>query len=127
MAPAVRGVDHGSVNALTLVEWAQTAHRQKKEPWPLTPNVSPGRVQCDKFLCFVFLAKALKKKQGLSGCGKKVPPNSQTFVSIQTGLHSHAKPTGIWSTNSYLKYKFLPADGISNILEMGSDSDSSQK
>ncbi len=45
------------------------------------------RVPCDEFLFFVFLAEALKKKQGLSGCGKKVPPNSQTFVSIGTVLN----------------------------------------
>ena len=37
MAPAVGGVAHGSFNALTLAERARTAHRQKKEPWPLTP------------------------------------------------------------------------------------------
>ncbi len=43
-------------------------------------------VPCDEFLFFVFLAKALKKKQGLSGCGKKVPPNSEMFVSIGTVL-----------------------------------------
>jgi hypothetical protein len=27
---------------------------------------------------------------------------------------SHATVAGIWSTNSYLKYKFVPANGISN-------------
>ncbi len=42
MAPGVGGVAHGSVNALTLAERARTAHRQKKEPWPLTPIVSSG-------------------------------------------------------------------------------------
>ncbi len=26
---------------------------------------------------------------------------------------SHAAVAGVWSSNSYLKYKFVPADGIS--------------
>jgi len=30
-----------------------------------------ARVPCDKFLFFVFLAEALKKKHGLSGCKKR--------------------------------------------------------
>jgi hypothetical protein len=32
MAPAVRGVAHGSVNTRPRAERARTAHRQKKEP-----------------------------------------------------------------------------------------------
>ena len=63
MAPVVGGVAHGSVNALALEEWARTAHRQKKEPWPLTPIVA--RVLCDEFLFFVFLAEALKKNRSV--------------------------------------------------------------
>ncbi len=29
---------------------------------------------------------------------------------------SHVKPAGVWSTNSYLKYEFVPADGTSKRL-----------
>jgi hypothetical protein len=51
MAPAVGGVAHGSVNVRALAEWARTAPRQKKAPWPLTPIVSPGfRVTNFRFL-----------------------------------------------------------------------------
>ncbi len=28
---------------------------------------------------------------------------------------SHAAVVGVWSTNSYLKYQFVPADGISKL------------
>ncbi len=64
MAPAVGSVAHGFVNAFSLAERARTAHRQKKEPWPLTPIVSPGfRVTNFCFLFFVFLTEALKKNK----------------------------------------------------------------
>ncbi len=45
-----------------------------------------ARVLCEEFLFFLFFSPRLRKKQGLSGCGKKVPPNSETFVSIRTVL-----------------------------------------
>jgi hypothetical protein len=40
-------------------------------------------VPCDKFLFFVFLTEALKKNK-VCPVVEKIPPNSQTFVSIQT-------------------------------------------
>ena len=81
MAPAVGDVAHGSVNTRPGAERARTAHRQKKEPWPLTPIVSPGF--CVMNFCFLFFSEALKKKRhGLSGCKKKVPPNLELWVSI---------------------------------------------
>ncbi len=44
-----------------------------------------ARVLCDEFLFFVFLTEALKKHV-LSGCKKKVPPNSVPLISIRTVL-----------------------------------------
>ena len=58
MEPVIGGVTHDPINARHRLERARTAHRQKKEPKPLTPIVS--RVPCDEFLFFVFLAEALK-------------------------------------------------------------------
>jgi hypothetical protein len=43
-------------------------------------------VPCDEKEFFVFLAEALKK-QGLSGCKKKVLPKSAPLISIQTVLN----------------------------------------
>jgi hypothetical protein len=57
MVPAVGGVAHGSVNALALAERARMAHRQKKEPWPLTPIVSPGFFVMN--FCFLFFSPRL--------------------------------------------------------------------
>ncbi len=57
MASVVGGIAHGSVNALILAERARTAHRQKKEPWPLTPMVSPGF--CVTNFCFLFFLPRL--------------------------------------------------------------------
>jgi hypothetical protein len=59
MLPAVGGVAHGSVNMRPRAERARTAHRQKKEPYPLTPIVSPG-FRVTNFCFFVFLVEALK-------------------------------------------------------------------
>ena len=42
MEPFVGGVTHDPINARHRLEWAWMAHRQKKEPKPLTPIVSPG-------------------------------------------------------------------------------------
>ena len=44
-----------------------------------------ARAPCEECLFFVFLAEALKKR-GLSGCKKKVPPNSVPLISIRTVL-----------------------------------------
>ncbi len=46
------GVTHDPINARHRLERARTAHRQKKEPKPLTPIVSPG-FRVTNF-CFLF-------------------------------------------------------------------------
>jgi hypothetical protein len=57
MEPVVGGVTHDPINARHRLERARTAHRQKKEPKPLTPIGSPWF----RVTIFFFLAKALKK------------------------------------------------------------------
>ena len=51
-----------------------------------------ARVPCDEFLIFVFCfsRRGSEKKHGLSGCKKKVPPNSKVLVSIRTVLSLNA-------------------------------------
>ena len=45
-----------------------------------------------EFLFYDLLGEALKKKHGLSSCGKKVPPISEVYVSIiQTVLNTLVK------------------------------------
>jgi hypothetical protein len=85
MEPFVGGVTHNPINAHHRLERAWTAYRQKKEPKPLTPIVSPG-FRVTNFCFFVFLPEALKKKHGLSGCKKKFPPNLELLVSIRSVL-----------------------------------------
>jgi hypothetical protein len=55
-----------------------------------------SQVLCDEFLFFVFLAEALKKKHGLSGCKKKVPPNSELWVSIRSVLFVWSEKWFCW-------------------------------
>ena len=67
-------------------DWGAHLCRQSNEPSPLPPIVSLGFRMVN--FCFpIFMAEALKKKQGLSSCGSKGPLNSKTFVSIRTVLY----------------------------------------
>ena len=68
-------------------ERAQTAHRQKKEA---ADAHRIARVPCDEFLFFWFSCRGSEKKHGLSSCKKKVPPNSELWISIRTVLNSGA-------------------------------------
>jgi hypothetical protein len=57
MEPFVGGVTHDPINARHRLEWARMAHRQKKEPKPLTPIISP-RFRVTNF-CFLFFSPRL--------------------------------------------------------------------
>ena len=69
MEPVVGGVTHNPINVRHRLERARTAHRQKKEPKPLTPIVSPG-FHVTNF-CFLFFSPRFEKKHGLSDCKKR--------------------------------------------------------
>jgi len=60
MAPAVGGVAHDSVNTHPRAERARTAHRQKKEPQPLTSSYRPGSVW--RIFVFCFSRRGSEKK-----------------------------------------------------------------
>ncbi len=60
MEPFVGGITHDPINARHWLEWAWTAHIQKKEPRPLTPIVLP-RFHVTNF-CFLFFSPMLWKK-----------------------------------------------------------------
>jgi hypothetical protein len=85
MEPVVGGVTHDTINARNRLERARTADRQKKEPKPLTPIILPG-FRVTNFCFFCFSRRGSEKKHGLSGCKKKVPPNSIVWVSIRIVL-----------------------------------------
>jgi hypothetical protein len=85
MEPVVGGVTHVPINARHRLELVRTTHRQKKEPKPLTPMVSPG-FRVTNFCFFCFSRRGSEKKHGLSGCKKKVPSNNKVWVSIHTVL-----------------------------------------
>ncbi len=57
MEPFVGGVTHDPINARHQLERARTAHRQKKEPKPLKPIVSPW-FHVTNF-CFLFFSPRL--------------------------------------------------------------------
>jgi hypothetical protein len=78
MEPVVGGVTHDTINARHRLERARTAHRQKKEPKPLTPIVT-----------LVFLAEALKKNTVCPVVKKRSRQIAKCgFVSIRTVLLS---------------------------------------
>ena len=81
MAPAVGGVAHGSVNTRPRASSRTGEDGPQAEERAIAADahrIAP--VPCDEFLFFVFLAEALKKKHGLSGCKKEVPPNLKVYV-----------------------------------------------
>jgi len=57
MEPIVGGITYDHINARHRLERARAAHRQKKEPKPLTRIVSPGF--CVTNFCFLFFSPRL--------------------------------------------------------------------
>ncbi len=79
-----------------------THHKQIDRPdrWCVNDNIVAGTVDQDK--------------NRYAGCPQDQLLSGNT-VSHSLVRVSHAAVAGVWSTNSYLKYEFVLADGISKL------------
>ncbi len=91
---------------LANVPSKNTHHNQINRPhWRFTnDNIVAGTGDQDK----IDMLEVRKTDHLLSS-------NTVSPLLVQV---SHAAVAGIWSTNLYLKYKFVPADGISMLLDL---------